>query len=73
MIIFSFSEHSDTHRYAILCGGDKLFLDIDKQNQIIAKKLSDGGLNYFNLRCTEIAGEFVIMDYKDFEREQKND
>ncbi|KAL5505471.1 hypothetical protein EMCRGX_G006906 [Ephydatia muelleri] len=60
-------------RYAILCGGDKLFLDIDKQNQIIAKKLdeADVSLNYFNLRCTENAGEFVIMDYMNFEREQK--
>eukprot|EP00731_Ephydatia_muelleri_P005377 Em0002g1553a len=69
------TQHDDTHRYAILCGegADTLFLDINEKNQVIAKKLDDVDrvLNYFNLRCTETAGEFVLMDYKEFDKKER--
>ena len=60
-------------------GADTLFLDVNERNQVIAKKLSEVDIhvaekcsvNYFNLRYTKNPGEFVIMDYKEFDIKEK--
>ena len=66
-LILPYIEHDDSHKYAICCnhGNDRLFLFIDNDlNEVIACKLNDlRRINFFSLRCTEIRGEFIIMDY----------